>query len=60
VPASILTKRTSNYLFVDPSKYIKAYAGKTVVITSGGRGLEKAMSLAFANARANIVIISRT
>jgi short-subunit dehydrogenase len=60
VPASTLTKRTGNYPFVDPSKYVKAHAGKTVVVTGGGRGLGKAMSLAFANAGANIVIIGRT
>jgi hypothetical protein len=60
VPASTLTKRTSNYLFVNLSKYVKAYARKTVVITGRGRGLGKAMSLAFANARANIIIISCT
>jgi short-subunit dehydrogenase len=60
VPASTLTKRTSNYLFVNSSKYVKAYTRKTVVVTSGGRELGKAMSLAFANARANIIIISCT
>jgi NAD(P)-dependent dehydrogenase (short-subunit alcohol dehydrogenase family) len=59
-PSSSLTKHNDTYPSVDPSKFVEAHVGKTVLITGGGHGLGKAMALAFANAGASIAIIGRS
>ncbi|KAL8879718.1 MAG: hypothetical protein Q9198_002724 [Flavoplaca austrocitrina] len=56
---STLTARNSTYPYIDPSRHVDRLRGRTVLITGAGRGIGRAMAVAFAAAGTRIICTAR-